>query len=91
MICDIACIEMSDPRSGCGCSSYLEFKSMFPEWANRSDIERSMGTSFWNWPNPFPKALPVIDPTNLLVIPENWPKCENLQNCEMGTFNDLAC
>lgn len=51
-VCDIACIQMNDPRYACSCSpSFAAFLSLFPEWANRSDIERSMGQKFWHWPD----------------------------------------
>lgn len=66
-------MEASDPRYGCSCIDIFGFKRLFPEWAARSDIERSLGTQLWYWTDEKePKPEPPVDPV-WYTRPEHWP------------------
>ena len=65
VICDIACIY-PDPRYSCDCSSnFYEFKNLFPSWATRSDIEKSMGTTVYEWPVDMVDRIPYPEDTTI--------------------------
>lgn len=50
-VCDIAEVY-PNPREYCtgGFFEFAEFMKIWPAWATRTDIEKSLGTNLWEWP-----------------------------------------
>ena len=80
--CLSPCPKFNMPTSPCGCTDdYSEYLALFPHWATEDNISKSISDGM--------QKASEQGNNSMLVRPENWPKCEQREECPF--FNELAC
>ena len=80
------CSSFIDPRTQRGCLTPDAFYGLFPSWATKYDIEKSVGAMGW------PVGEEPQPPTTSTPRPSHWPECNPVAMCSSDSFwNELAC